>query len=160
MDAGFINDEGYVAVMARSDDVINVAGHRLSSGALEEAVMAHSDVAEAAVVGMPDELKGHVPVGFCVIKSDVDKSRGPEIATEIVAKVREQVGPVASFKDVVIIPRLPKTRSGKVARNTLAAIVANKPYKIPVTIEDAGVYKEIEAAVARLHQKAAKSVTN
>jgi len=158
MDAGFLTDEGYVAVMARSDDVINVAGHRLSSGALEEAVMAHSDIAEAAVVGMPDELKGHVPVGFCVIKSDVDKSRGPEIASEIVAKVREQVGPVASFKDVVIIPRLPKTRSGKIARNTLAAIVANKPYKIPVTIEDPSVYKEIEAAFGRLQQKAAKSV--
>jgi propionyl-CoA synthetase len=154
MDAGFITANGDVAVMARSDDVINVAGHRLSSGSLEEAVLEHDDIAEAAVVGLPDQLKGHVPVGFCVVKSDVDLSRSDEIAKEVIAKVREQVGPVACFKYVVIVPKLPKTRSGKIARNTLAAIVAGQPYKIPVTIEDATVYPEIEKAFQKLTNKA------
>jgi propionyl-CoA synthetase len=146
MDAGFMTSQGDIAVMARSDDVINVAGHRLSTGALEEAILQHDDVAEAAVVGLPDKLKGHVPLGVCVIKSDVDIAAANQIIQEIIFKVREQVGPVASFKDVVIVPSLPKTRSGKIARNTIAAIAAGVPYKIPVTIEDASVYPQIEAA--------------
>lgn len=153
MDAGFMTDEGDVAVMARSDDVINVAGHRLSTGALEEAMLLHADVAEAAVVGMPDELKGHVPLGIAVIKADVDKLTSEKIIKEVVAKVRDNVGPVASFKDVVIVPRLPKTRSGKIARNTLAAIAAGQPYKIPVTIEDPAVYPEIEKAFLKAGYK-------
>jgi len=152
MDAGFITDEGEIAVMARSDDVINVAGHRLSTGALEEAVLEHSDVAEAAVVGLPDVLKGHVPIGLCVLNSDAQKSNAT-VVREVIDKVRQYIGPVACFKEVIIVPRLPKTRSGKIARNTLAAIAAGLPYKIPVTIEDASVYPEIEEAFKKAGYK-------
>jgi propionyl-CoA synthetase len=152
MDSGFMTDEGNIAVMARSDDVINVAGHRLSTGGLEEAVLEHDDVAEAAVVGLPDELKGHVPLGICVLNSDVRRPHD-QIIKEIIGKVRQYVGPVASFKEVILVPRLPKTRSGKIARSTLAAIAAGKPYNIPVTIEDPKVYICIEEAFTKAGYK-------
>jgi len=148
MDSGFRDENGYIAVMARSDDVINVAGHRLSSGQLEEAVLLHHDVVEAAVVGKPDSLKGQIPVGLCVVRNDATKS-GEEIIKDVIDLVRSHVGAVAAFKEALIIKRLPKTRSGKVARNTIADMIAGKPYKIPVTIEDAGVYPEIEEALTK-----------
>ncbi|CAH1785555.1 unnamed protein product [Owenia fusiformis] len=145
-DAGFIDKEGNIAVMSRVDDVINVAGHRLSSGALEEAMLEHPDLAEAAVVGVPDTLKGHVPLGLCVVKSGT-KKHSTDIVKEVVQCVRDHIGPVAAFKQAVIVPRLPKTRSGKVARNTIASMASGKSFKIPVTIEDPRVYAEVAIAI-------------
>ncbi|OWF53082.1 Acyl-CoA synthetase short-chain family member 3, mitochondrial [Mizuhopecten yessoensis] len=146
MDSGYRCEEGYISVLTRTDDVINVAGHRLSTGALEEAILESEDVVEAAVVGVPDDLKGQIPLGVCVMKHGVKKSE-EEVIQGVVNKVRQLIGPVASFKQAVIVPRLPKTRAGKTARNTLAAIAAGKPYKIPVTIEDATVYPAIHKAL-------------
>ncbi|XP_066275600.1 acyl-CoA synthetase short-chain family member 3, mitochondrial-like isoform X4 [Branchiostoma lanceolatum] len=142
MDAGIRDEKGYIAVMSRADDVINVAGHRLSSGSLEEAILEHPDLADCAVVGLEDSLKGHVPLGLCVLKSGVTK---PEDAVleEVVALVRKTVGPVAAFKKAIAVKRLPKTRSGKIARASIAKMINGKPYKIPVTIEDATVYGEL-----------------
>lgn len=145
MDSGYIDENGNIAVMARSDDVINVAGHRLSTGQLEEAILEHDDIAECAVVGMPDSLKGQVPIGLVVLKMGVEKPYR-QLIKEVIHVVRQHVGPVASFKDAIVVKRLPKTRSGKIARGTIAAMLAGKPYKIPVTIEDASVYPEIEEA--------------
>ncbi|ELU01504.1 hypothetical protein CAPTEDRAFT_173489 [Capitella teleta] len=145
MDSGFRDEDGNIAVMARSDDVINVAGHRLSTGQLEEAILEHDDIAECAVIGMPDKLKGQIPIGLIVLKIGVEKPYR-QLVKEVISVVRQHVGPVASFKDSIVVKRLPKTRSGKIARSTIAAMVAGKPYKIPVTIEDASVYPEIEEA--------------
>ncbi|XP_046376045.2 acyl-CoA synthetase short-chain family member 3, mitochondrial-like [Haliotis rufescens] len=146
MDAGFRDENGYIAVMARSDDVINVAGHRISAGALEEAILECEDVVESAVIGVPDSLKGQIPVGICIIRQGLEKA-GEDVIRDVIQAVREKIGPVAAFKKAVIVPKLPKTRSGKVARNTMAAMAANKPYKIPATIEDASVYPQIKAAL-------------
>jgi len=156
MDSGFRDENGYIAVMARSDDVINVAGHRLSSGQLEEAVLLHHDVVEAAVVGKPDSLKGQVPIGLCVVRSDTQKA-DEEVIREVKELVRSHVGAVAAFKDAVIVKRLPKTRSGKVSRNTIANMIAGKPYEIPVTIEDAAVYPELEEALKNAGYNVAKA---
>ncbi|XP_067655609.1 acyl-CoA synthetase short-chain family member 3, mitochondrial-like isoform X2 [Haliotis asinina] len=146
MDAGFRDENGYIAVMARSDDVINVAGHRISAGALEEAILECEDVVESAVIGVPDTLKGEIPVGICIIRQGLEKSN-EDVIRDVIQAVREKIGPVAAFKKAVIVPKLPKTRSGKVARNTMAAMAANKPYKIPATIEDASVYPQIKEAL-------------
>ncbi|XP_059162011.1 acyl-CoA synthetase short-chain family member 3, mitochondrial-like isoform X2 [Physella acuta] len=142
MDVGTRDKEGYISVLSRSDDVINVAGHRLSCGSLEEAILECHLIADAAVIGVPDKLKGSVPLGVCVVKHGL-KQTDEEIKKEVVKYVRNIIGPVAAFKQVVIVPKLPKTRSGKVARNTIAALAAGKPFKIPVTIEDPTVYPAI-----------------
>lgn len=146
MDSGFRDKKGYVAVMSRSDDVINVAGHRLSTGALEEAIIESPYIAEAAVIGVPDTLKGQVPLGLCVPKHGMGVT-DQEILTDVVKHVRHGIGPVASFKLAVLVPKLPKTRSGKIARNTIAALAAGKPFKIPVTLEDPNVYPAIKTAL-------------
>ena len=136
-DAGFVDDDGYIHVMSRTDDVINVAGHRLSTGAIEEVLAAHPDVAECAVIGAADTLKGQLPLGFLVLKAGVNRS--PEdIVAETVAMVRDKVGPVAVFKKAVVVTRLPKTRSGKILRGTMRCIADSEEYKAPATIEDPG----------------------
>jgi propionyl-CoA synthetase len=140
-DAGFVDDDGYLFVMSRTDDIINVAGHRLSTGAIEEVLAVHSDVAETAVIGVADELKGQVPVGFLVLKSGVDRDEA-EIVAEVVQLVRERIGPVASFKTAVVVARLPKTRSGKILRGTMRRIADGEDYTTPATIEDPATLDE------------------
>jgi propionyl-CoA synthetase len=145
-DGGYIDDDGYVFVMGRIDDVINVAGHRLSTGELEQALAGHPAVAECAVVGVADTLKGTVPVGLVVLKAGV--SLAPAVVcSELVARVREEVGPVASFQRCHVVERLPKTRSGKVLRATMRAIADGRPHDIPATIEDPVVLEEIRAVL-------------
>ena len=145
-DGGHIDDDGYVFVMGRIDDVINVAGHRLSTGELEQALAGHPAVAECAVVGVADTLKGTVPVGLVVLKAGV--SLAPAVVcSELVARVREEVGPVASFQRCHVVERLPKTRSGKVLRATMRAIADGRPHDIPATIEDPAVLEEIRAVL-------------
>jgi propionyl-CoA synthetase len=145
-DAGFIDEDGYIFVMSRTDDIINVAGHRLSTGAMEEVLAQHPAVAECAVIGVADQLKGQVPVGFVCLKSGVDTA--PEqIARECVQLVREQIGPVAAFKKTVVVPRLPKTRSGKILRGTMQRIADSEDYKVPATIDDPAILGEIEEAL-------------
>ncbi|HEX5887039.1 MAG TPA: propionyl-CoA synthetase [Pyrinomonadaceae bacterium] len=143
-DAGFKDEDGYLWIMSRTDDIINVAGHRLSTGALEEVLAAHADVAECAVIGVADELKGEVPLGLVVLKLGVGRSP-EEIVAELVHLVREKVGPVASFKVATVVNRLPKTRSGKIVRGTIKKIADGVEYRVPPTIEDATVLDEITA---------------
>ena len=137
-DAGFMDDDGYVYVMARTDDIINVAGHRLSTGAMEEVLASHPDVAECAVIGVHNELKGQVPVGFLVLKKGVGRDR-EEIVSDVVQMVRQRIGAVAAFKTALVVPALPKTRSGKVLRGTMQKIADDQDYKIPATIDDSTV---------------------
>uniref|UniRef100_A0A8C5Q8Z0 Acyl-CoA synthetase short-chain family member 3, mitochondrial n=1 Tax=Leptobrachium leishanense TaxID=445787 RepID=A0A8C5Q8Z0_9ANUR len=146
MDAGYKDENGYVYVLSRVDDVINVAGHRLSAGAIEESVMLHNAVADCAVVGLEDPLKGHVPLALCVLRKGVDKTES-QLEEEIVTLVREHIGPVAAFRKVLIIKQLPKTRSGKIPRSTLSALVNGRPYTIGPTIEDPAVFRIIEDVV-------------
>ncbi|RFC66539.1 propionyl-CoA synthetase [Fulvimarina endophytica] len=148
-DAGYLDEDGYLFVMGRTDDVINVAGHRLSTGQMEEVVARHPSVVECAVVGMHDEMKGQLPCGFVVLKSDAPEDH-QTLEREIVAMVRDQIGPVAAFKQIVVVDKLPKTRSGKVLRRTMKAIVDHEPFETPATIEDAGAIGNIERAVASL----------
>jgi len=145
-DAGFIDEDGYIFVMSRTDDVINVAGHRLSTGAIEEVLASHPDVAECAVIGAADQLKGQLPVGFLVLKAGVDRNH-EDIVAEVVKLVRERVGPVAVFKKATVVARLPKTRSGKVLRATMRKIADGEEYKVPATIEDPKVLDEMRAAL-------------
>ena len=145
-DAGFIDEDGYVSVMSRIDDIINTAGHRLSTGGMEEVLSAHPDVAEAAVIGVADELKGELPVGLVVLKSGVDRETD-DVKSELVALIREKVGPVASFKKVAVVQRLPKTRSGKVLRGVMRNIADSKPYRTPATIDDPTILPEIQSAL-------------
>jgi propionyl-CoA synthetase len=145
-DAGYIDEDGYVFVMARTDDIINVAGHRLSTGAIEEVLAAHPDVAECAVIGAADALKGQVPVGFLVLKAGVKKAAAA-VADESVKLVRERIGPVASFKTAVVVERLPKTRSGKILRGTMRHIADGEAYKIPATIDDPAILTEIATSL-------------
>lgn len=145
-DAGFIDADGYIHVMSRTDDVINVAGHRLSTGAIEEVLASHDDVAECAVIGAADELKGQLPVGFLVLKAGVERDSA-SIVAESITLVREQMGPVAAFKNAVVVGRLPKTRSGKVLRGTMRKIADSDEYKVPATIEDPAALDEIDAAL-------------
>jgi propionyl-CoA synthetase len=134
-DAGYLDDQDYLFVMSRTDDIINVAGHRLSTGAIEEVLAAHPDVAETAVIGVADELKGQLPVGFLVLKSGRERAHA-EIVAEVVQLVRERIGPVASFKAAVVVDRLPKTRSGKILRGTMRRIADGEEYTTPATIDD------------------------
>jgi propionyl-CoA synthetase len=147
-DAGFIDEDGYIHVMTRTDDIINVAGHRLSTGGIEEVVAAHPDVAECAVMGVADPLKGQVPLGLVVLKAGVDRPAA-RIEDEVVALVRERIGPVASFKTALVVERLPKTRSGKILRGTMRRIADGQDYRMPATIDDPGVLPEIGEALAR-----------
>jgi propionyl-CoA synthetase len=142
-DAGFIDDEGYLYIMTRTDDVINVAGHRLSTGAIEEVIAGHPDIAECAVVGMPDSLKGQAPLGFLVPKAGVNKPHA-DLTTEIVHRVRDQMGAVVAFKTALVVKRLPKTRSGKILRGTIVKMLTGEPYPMPATIEDPAALAEIE----------------
>jgi propionyl-CoA synthetase len=146
-DAGFVDEDGYLFIMSRTDDVINVAGHRLSTGAIEEVLATHADVAECAVTGIHDELKGQVPLGFLVLKAGVKRSE-TELACEAVQLVRDQIGPVAAFRNVLIVKRLPKTRSGKVLRRTLRNIVDGEDYVMPATIDDPAILEEITTQLA------------
>ena len=148
-DAGYIDDDGYVYVMARTDDIINVAGHRLSTGALEEVLTYHPDVAECAVVGVADSLKGQLPVGFLVLKVGAD-GENDEIVREVVAAVRQQIGPVAAFRSAVVVDRLPKTRSGKILRGTIASIANDESWSMPATVDDPVIFDEIASALATL----------
>ena len=145
-DAGFIDEDGYVYVMTRTDDVINVAGHRLSTGALEEVLSSHPDVAECAVIGVADQLKGQLPLGFLVLKAGVQRTHD-EVVREAVKMVREQIGPVAAFKTAAVVKRLPKTRSGKTLRGIMQKIADSQPYNPPATIDDLAILPEIEEAL-------------
>jgi propionyl-CoA synthetase len=148
-DAGFIDEEGYVYVMSRTDDIINVAGHRLSTGAMEEILADHPDVAECAVLGVEDQLKGQVPIGFMVLKAGVTRPQ-EEIVKEVVQMVRDRIGPVAAFKTATVVKRLPKTRSGKILRGTIQKIADNKEYKLPATIDDPATLGEMEEALNKI----------
>src|SRR6188474_929354 len=145
-DAGYIDQDGYVFVMARTDDIINTAGHRLSTGAMEEVLAAHPDVAECAVVGVADDLKGQLPVGFLVLKAGVQRPRD-DIVAEVVQLVRDRIGPVAAFKSAVVVDRLPKTRSGKILRGTMRRIADGEPYTTPATIDDPVILDEMGEAL-------------
>jgi propionyl-CoA synthetase len=145
-DAGFLDPDGYLYVMGRTDDIINVAGHRLSTGGMEEVLAGHQDVAECAVVGVRDALKGEVPCGFVVLKSGVDRPPG-EIEGELVALVREKIGPVAGFKTAIAVARLPKTRSGKILRGTIKKIADGDPWTMPAAIDEPATLAEIGAAL-------------
>ena len=148
-DAGMIDEDGYVWIMARTDDVINVAGHRLSTGAMEEILAGHPDVAECAVIGVTDELKGQLPMGFVCLTKGVTRAHD-EIAKECVKLVRDEIGPVAAFKLAVVVDRLPKTRSGKILRATMVKIADGAEFKMPATIDDPAILDEIRAAVSDL----------
>jgi propionyl-CoA synthetase len=146
-DAGYVDEDGYVFVMSRTDDIINVAGHRLSTGGMEEVLAAHPDVAECAVIGVADELKGQLPLGFLVLKAGVDRDYA-DIVKEVVQMVREKIGPVAAFKTATVVQRLPKTRSGKILRGTMQKIADGEDYKMPATIDDPAILGEIATALS------------
>ena len=141
-DAGMIDADGDVWVMSRTDDIINVAGHRLSTGSMEEVLASHKDVAECAVIGAKDELKGQIPIGLVVLKAGVKRPEA-EIAAELVALVRERIGPVAAFKDARVVARLPKTRSGKILRASIRKIADGETVPVPPTIEDPAALDEL-----------------
>jgi propionyl-CoA synthetase len=145
-DAGYLDDDGYVYVMCRTDDIINVAGHRLSTGGMEEIVASHQDVAECAVLGIRDELKGEVPCGFVVLKAGVNRPSS-EIEKEVVTLVREKIGTVAAFKLAITVARLPKTRSGKILRGTIKKIADKEAWTMPATIDDPAILDEIKKAL-------------
>jgi len=148
-DAGYKDEEGYVYIMSRVDDIINVAGHRLSTGAMEEVLAAHPDIAECAVVGIADQLKGEVPLGFVVTKAGVARGED-ELVKELVARVRDSIGPVAAFRLALVVNRLPKTRSGKTLRGTMKRIADGVEYTVPATIDDPAVLDEIALALQRI----------
>jgi len=148
-DAGRIDEDGYLWIMSRTDDIINVAGHRLSTGGMEEVLAGHPDVAECAVIGVRDELKGQVPIGLAVLKAGVDRPAA-EIAAELVQRVRDQLGPVAAFKQVAIVDALPKTRSGKILRGTMRRMADAEPWPMPATIEDPAVLDHVATALGGL----------
>jgi len=143
------DEDGYLWILGRVDDVINVAGHRLSTGAVEEVVASHPAVAECAVVGLPDELKGEVPGAFVVLKEG-EAGDGDELGAELVQRVRDRVGPVASFRIVRVVPRLPKTRSGNILRGPMRSLAERKRAQPPPTIEDPATLEEIGAALCEL----------
>ena len=142
-DAGHIDDDGYIWIMSRTDDIINVAGHRLSTGAIEEVLSEHQSVAECAVIGIADKLKGQMPIGLITLKDGV-KKENETISKECIKMVRDKVGPVAAFKTAIVVKRLPKTRSGKILRGTVRKIADSKEYKMPATIDDPAILEEIK----------------
>jgi propionyl-CoA synthetase len=145
-DAGSRDEDGYVYIMSRIDDIINVAGHRLSTGAMEEVLAGHPDVAECAVVGVADELKGEIPLGFVVTKAGVERPDA-DITRELVERVRQNIGPVAAFKTAIVVKRLPKTRSGKILRGTMKRIADGVEHGVPATIDDPAILGEISEAL-------------
>jgi propionyl-CoA synthetase len=147
-DGGYVDRDGYLFVMGRMDDVINVAGHRLSTGGIEQAIAAHPDVAECAVVGAADRLKCQVPLALVVLKAGVERDWA-EVEREVVELVRKQVGAIASPKRVVLTRRLPKTRSGKILRKTMRQISDGERYEVPSTVEDPAVIEEVRQALGR-----------
>ena len=148
-DAGMLDKDGYLYVMARTDDVINVAGHRLSTGAMEEVLANHPDVAECAVIGVNDELKGQLPIGFLCLTKGVNRPHDI-IVKECISMIREQIGPVAAFKLAAVINRLPKTRSGKILRSTMGKIADREAFTMPATIDDPTILDEIKEALIPL----------
>ncbi|WP_224826412.1 propionate-CoA ligase PrpE [Cognatishimia sp. MH4019] len=148
-DAGMIDEDGYLYIMARTDDVINVAGHRLSTGAMEEVLAAHPDVAECAVIGVTDQLKGQLPMGFLCLNSGSDKPHD-EVVADVVKMVRGKIGPVAAFKLACVVDRLPKTRSGKILRGTMVKIADSEDFKMPATIDDPAILDEIRVALQKM----------
>ncbi len=149
-DAGMIDVDGYLYIMARTDDVINVAGHRLSTGAMEEVLAGHPDVAECAVIGVADDLKGQLAMGFLCLNKGCDRPHG-DIVSEVIKQVRDQIGPVAAFKLAVVVDRLPKTRSGKILRGIMSKIADRQDYKMPATIDDPAILDEIRTALQTLN---------
>jgi propionyl-CoA synthetase len=145
-DSGYLDEDGYLFVMGRTDDVINVAGHRLSTGSMEAVLASHPAVAECAVIGVADQLKGQLPRGFVVLKAGVDTPED-QLRDELVALVRRDIGPVAAFRDVSIVDALPKTRSGKILRKTMRAIADGRDEPVPSTIEDPNVLDAIRTAL-------------
>jgi propionyl-CoA synthetase len=145
-DPGYKDEDGYLYIMGRTDDIINVAGHRLSTGGMEEVLASHPDVAECAVIGIKDALKGEVPCGFLVLKAGVNRAPA-DIEAEIVALVRQRIGPVAAFKIAITVARLPKTRSGKILRGTMKKIADGDPWTMPAAIDDPAVLGEIGIAL-------------
>jgi propionyl-CoA synthetase len=158
-DAGYIDENGYVFVMARTDDIINVAGHRLSTGAIEEVLAAQPDVAECAVIGVADELKGQIPLGLLVLKAGVERAHD-EVVGEAVRLVRERIGPVAVFKQALVVDRLPKTRSGKILRGTMRRIADGEEYTTPATIDDPAILPEIADALERIGYASARAAVS
>jgi propionyl-CoA synthetase len=148
-DAGYKDADGYLWIMSRIDDIINVAGHRLSTGGMEEVLASHPDVAECGVIGAADQLKGELPVGLVVLKAGANRAE-EEVVSELVALVRQKIGPVAAFKKVVVVERLPKTRSGKILRGTMKKIADGQAYKMPATIDDPVILDEITEALIRI----------
>jgi propionyl-CoA synthetase len=148
-DAGMLDEDGYVFIMARTDDVINVAGHRLSTGAMEEVLASHPDVAECAVIGVADELKGQLPMGFLCLNKGCARDHA-DVVRECVALVRERIGPVAAFRTAVVVERLPKTRSGKILRGIMGRIAEGQDYRMPATIDDPAILGEIRESLARI----------
>lgn len=148
-DAGVIDENGYLHIMSRTDDIINVAGHRLSTGGMEQVLASHPDVAECAVIGAADKLKGQVPLGFLVLKDGVGRAHD-QIVADVIRMVRQEIGPVAAFRQAVVVNRLPKTRSGKILRGTMQAIADNHDYSMPATIDDPAILPEITIALKGL----------
>ncbi len=148
-DAGYVDEDGYLYIMARTDDVINVAGHRLSTGAMEEVLASHKDVAECAVIGVADDLKGQVPMGFLCLNKGSNRPHG-EVVEECVRLVRDRIGPVAAFKLACVVDRLPKTRSGKILRGTMVKIADGAEWKMPATIDDPAILDEITEALRQM----------
>ena len=153
-DAGIIDEDGYIHIMARTDDVINVAGHRLSTGGMEEVLAGHPDVGECAVIGVADQLKGQLPMGFLCLNAGCNRPYD-EIVSECIKRVRDEIGPVAAFKLACVVDRLPKTRSGKILRATMAKIADGDEYKMPATIDDPAILDEIAVALKGLGYPAA-----
>ena len=154
-DAGFMDDDGYLSIMSRTDDIINVAGHRLSTGGMEEVLAGHSDVAECAVIGVWDHIKGQLPLGFLVLNTGVTKENDLVIS-EVVQLVRIQIGPISAFKLAIVVDRLPKTRSGKILRGTMQKIANNQDYKMPATIDDPSILSEIDNALQAIGYSTAR----
>ena len=154
-DAGYVDEDGYLYIMARTDDVINVAGHRLSTGAMEEVLASHKDVAECAVIGVADELKGQMPMGFLCLNKGSNRPHD-DVVKECVKLVRDRIGPVAAFKLACVVDRLPKTRSGKILRATMVKIADGEPWKMPATIDDPAILDEIAGALKTLGYPAAR----
>ncbi len=148
-DAGYLDEDGYLWIMSRTDDIINVAGHRLSTGLMEEVLAAHPDVAECAVIGVADALKGQLPLGLVVLKAGVQRAES-EIVAELVQMMRDRIGAVAAFKQACVVARLPKTRSGKVLRGTMRKIADSVEFRVPPTIDDPAVLDEITQALRGL----------
>jgi propionyl-CoA synthetase len=148
-DAGYKDDDGYLWIMSRTDDIINVAGHRLSTGAMEEVLASHPEVAECAVMGVADAVKGEIPLGLIVLKAGVRRPQ-QEIVAQVIDMVRERIGPVASFRIATVVKRLPKTRSGKILRGTIKKIADGVDYRIPPTIDDPSILDEITTDLAAL----------